>query len=223
MGYWFASHSTAAHERQCMSAVSPIRSTLEQTGAIDARGAAYLTDERIKTALKPFCREAARTSHAGSRNTEVRQRALAGLIRAHPEAWAPLCELGIDAELVSGSDLRFMTAAERRRFKRDECRYRRAYMAKDSVSVDLGRIAADHPDHYIPLCASQLLSSFGSARAAAAYTRRDLRAIARRSCRAGLRTRVIDATGPGGFNSCTVDERRWTALIRRVARDVRSA
>lgn len=55
------------------------------------------------------------------------------------------------------------------------------------------------------------------------YTRRDLRTIARRSCGAGLRTRVIDATGPDGFNSCTVDERRWTALIRRVARDVRSA
>ena len=203
LGAWFASHSTAAHERQCMSAVSPIRSTLEQTGAIDARGAAYLTDERIKTALKPYCREAARNSRAGSRT--------------------PLCELGLDAELVSSSDLRFMTGAERHRFKRDECKYRRAYMARDSVSIDLGGIAADHPAHYVPLCASQLLSSFSNDRGAVAYTRRELRTIARRSCLAGLQTRVLDATGPGGFNSCSVDERRWTALIRRVAQDVRSA
>jgi hypothetical protein len=223
LGFWFESHSTAAHERQCMSAVSPIRSTLEQNGAIDARGAAYLTDERIKTALKPFCREAARNSRAGSRNADVRQQAISELIRAHPEAWAPLCKLGIEAELVSSSDLRFMTGAERRLFKRDECKYRRAYMAEDSVSVDLGGIAADHPAHYVPLCASQLMSSFSTDRAAVAYTRRELRKIARRSCLAGLQTRVLDATGPGGFNSCSVDERRWTALIRRVAQDVRSA
>lgn len=223
MGYWFESHSAAAHERKCMSEVSSMRSTLEQTGAIDARGAAYLTEERLRTALKPFCREAARDSRVASRNADKRRRAVSELIHAHPEAWAPMCKLGIEAELLSNSDLRFMTAAERRRFQRDECRYRRAYMAVGSVSVDLGKIAADHPDHYVPLCASQLLSSFSAGRAAAAYTGRELRTIARRSCLAGLQTRVIDATGPGGFNSCRVDQGRWTALIRRVAQDVRSA
>lgn len=200
-----------------------MRSTLEQAGAIDARGAAYLTEERLRTAAQPFCKEAARDSSVGSRNPETRRRAISKLIRTHPEAWNPMCKLGIEAEFLSNSDLRFMTAAERRRFQRDECRYRRGYMAKDSMSVDLGAIAADHPEHYVPLCASQLLASFSTGRTRAAYTGRELRAIARRSCRLGLRTRVIDATGPGGFNSCDVDQRRLTALIRRVAHDVRSA
>jgi hypothetical protein len=222
-GYWYASHSVAAHERQCMSGVSTMRSTLEQAGAIDARGAAYLTDERLRTASKPFCRAAARDSRVGSRNAETRRRAVGELIRTHPEAWAPMCKLGLEAMLMSSSDLRFMTAAERRRFQRDECRYRSAYMSEDGVSVDLGGIAADHPAHYVPLCASQLLSTFGTTRAAAAYTGRELRTIARRSCLVGLQTRVLDATGPGGFDSCRVDQGRWTALVRRVAQDVRSA
>jgi hypothetical protein len=223
MGYWYESHSDAANVRQCMSGVSSMRSTLEQAGAIDTRGAAYLTEERLRTAAKPFCKEAARDSRVGSRNPETRRRAISELVHTHPEVWDPMCKLGIEAEFLSNSDLRFMTAAERRRFQRDECRYRRGYMAQNTLSVDLGAIAADHPEHYVPLCASQLLSSFSAGRTTAAYTGRELRAIARRSCLVGLRTRVIDATGPGGFNSCNVDKRRLTALVRRVAQDVRSA
>jgi hypothetical protein len=130
MGYWYESHSAAAHVRQCMSGVSSMRSTLEQAGAIDTRGAAYLTEERLRTAAKPFCKEAARDSRVGSRNPETRQRAISELIRTHPEVWDPMCKLGIEAELLSNSDLRFMTASERRRFQRDECRYRRGYMAE---------------------------------------------------------------------------------------------
>ena len=223
MGYWHESHSAAAHERQCMSGVSSIRSALQQAGAIDMRGAAYLTEERIRTAAKPFCKAAARDSRVGSRNPETRRRAISELIRTHPGVWEPMCKLGIEAEFLSNSELRFMTAADRRRFQRDECRYRREYMAENSMSVDLGGIAADHPEHYVPLCASQLLSSFSAGRSTAAYTGLELRTIARRSCIVGMRTRVIDATGPGGFNSCNVDERRLTALVRRVAQDVRAA
>ena len=222
LGYWYESHSAAAHERQCLSGVGSMRSTLAQAGAIDARGAAYLTEERLRAALKPYCREAARDSRIGSRNANTRRRAVSELIRAHPEAWAPLCKLGIEAVLVSNPDFRYLTGGERRRFQRDECRYRLAYMAEDSASSDLGRIAADHPEHYVPLCASQLLSSLSAGRGAAAFSARELRTIARRSCLTGLRTRVIDATGPGGFDNCRVDERRLTALVRRVARDVRS-
>jgi hypothetical protein len=218
LGFWPSDfRGAAAHERECMSDVGSMRSTLERTGAIDARGVAYLTDERLHKALKPFCKRAARDSRMGSRDAGKRRRATSELIRSHPEAWTPMCKLGLEAELASESDYRFLTAGERRRFLRDECRYRRSYMAEDTVSVDLGRIATDHPGHYVPLCASQLFASLTTSRSSGVFTNGELRTISRRSCSEALRIGVIDATGPGGFSSCRVDQVRLTRIIRRVA------
>lgn len=222
LGFWSTPdfRGAAAHERECLDGAGSASSKLAQLGKVDASAAGYLTEDRLRTAMKPFCRRAARDSRIGSSNSETRMRAMSELIRSHPDVWGPMCKLGLEAEFANRSDLRFMTAHERRRFQRRECKYRRAYMAEDSLAVDLGRIAADHPEHYVPLCASQLLASLTAVRSFARYTNADLRTISRRSCLEALRTRVIDATGPGGFSTCRVDRARWNALIRRVAQSV---
>ena len=191
-------------------------------GTVDPGVARYLTEKRLRTAAKAFCKEAVHDSRIGSRDAGTRQRAISELIRSHPEVWAPMCKLGLEAEYRSmGYVARFMSATERRRFRRDECRYRSEYMAEDSMAIDLGRIAADHPEHYVAVCASGLLATFTADRKAAArYTKRELRTIARRSCLEGLRTRVLDATGPGGFSSMSVDEGRWKLVVQRQAQSV---
>jgi hypothetical protein len=218
LGFWQTPdfRGDAVHERECLDGAASARSKIAQFGTVD--------EERLRTAMKAFCKEAVHDSRMASRDASTRQRAISELIRSHPEVWPPMCRLGLEVEYRNtGYALHFMSAAERRRFQREECRYRREYMAEDSMVIDLGRIAADHPEHYVPVCASGLMDTFTADRKAAVqYTKRELRTIARRSCLAGLRTRVLDATGPGGFSNMSVDESRWTLVVRRQAQRVQA-
>jgi hypothetical protein len=225
LGFWQTPdfRGDAVHERECLDGAGSASSRMiSQLGTVDPGAARYLTEERLRTVAKAFCKEAVHDSRMASRDAGTRQRAISELIRSRPEVWAPMCKLGLQVEYRRMAYVaRFMSATERRRFRRDECRYRREYMAEDSMAIDLGRIAADHPEHYVPVCASGLMDSFTADRKAAArYTKRELRTIARRSCLAGLRTRVLDATGPGGFSDMSVDEGRWKLVVQRQAQSV---
>jgi hypothetical protein len=179
----------------------------------------YISDDELTAASRPLCRELVR------RDSEVSEdgvgSVLTKVVQAKPETWQPLCDLTIDATFEAlGPGLAYVSNRERERFRTDACRLVVQYIRPDGT-VDQAAFLADHSVVYTPFCAEGLQHSLASDRAMkAAFSRRALGEIARRTCSEALRRRVIDMTGPGGVANPAIDQVQLAAIFDRAARDV---
>jgi hypothetical protein len=144
------------------------------------------------------------------------------MVRNNPSVWQPLCFAVVDSQFATSPELRrYVGSTERRRFRRKACRLQVAYMREDAPIPDYGALIGDHPDVYVTWCAPYLQASFAGDRFVRhRFTSRERRIIARRSCVEAMRSRVIDASGPGGFRNARVDQAAFQAIVRRVGQAV---
>jgi hypothetical protein len=197
-----------------------MRGAFAQAG-LPADQLAYLSS-RITESMTPLCQEAIRHPEVKSLTQESGPRFMSEMVRNNPSVWQPLCFAVVDSQFATSPELRrYVGSTERRRFRRKACRLQVAYMREDAPMPDYGALIGDHPDVYVTWCAPYLQASFAGDRFVRhRFTSRERRIIARRSCVEAMRSRVIDASGPGGFRNARVDQAAFQAIVRRVGQAV---
>lgn len=171
----------------------------------------YIPLAKLRAASRVLCSEwMAYERHHATRGVE----SLAAVVREKPRLYLPLCNVMVDADFAGNAKAyRFVTKAERNRYRRGHCSRAVDYFLPKTIAIDRRRIAADHPALYAPFCASLIQSEAGTT-ALASFSRRELQAITRRSCVEALKSGVIEC-GPGGFVDANVDQAGFDAILDR--------
>jgi hypothetical protein len=145
--------------------------------------------------------------------------ALGQVLTSQPELYTPLCTAATDVIFaVAAEPLRFVTPAEKQRYRRDHCARAADYLDPSTLQLDFAQLAADHPETYAPMCAS-LMQHGADPAALASYTPKQLRRITRRSCLEALRDGTISC-GPNGVLDAHVDQPRMQEIFARSADEV---
>jgi hypothetical protein len=180
----------------------------------------FVPDAKLAAAAGPVCEELVRLERE---NPTLDPAELASLM-AHesPDVWRPLCDIRVDIEFASaGSLARYVTRAEKKRFRKDSCRLATSYMSADGT-VDTVALLTDHQVIYTPFCAAGFQDGFARDPIAAGdLTPRQIGRIARRACKEALQTRVIDMSVPGGLLNPKIEEDALAAIFQRASRAVR--
>jgi len=144
---------------------------------------------------------AAQDAVAQSSGAEQVAAAFAGLLRDDPKALRPVCAAyARDAALVvteAEDTERYLAAADRRRFVDATCRLLPDYVVADGFATT--SLYGEHRQLVVPYCTALLLRVYDTrwSEERKARTPRPLfRVVATRSCRQGIRRRIIEVGGP---------------------------
>jgi hypothetical protein len=143
----------------------------------------------------------AQSAVAQSADPEEVATSFAGLLRDDPEALRPVCTAyARDAVVVvaqTDTPARYVTASDSREFAQETCRLLPDYVVADGFAT--ASLYGEHRQLVVPYCTAQLLRLYDTrwSEERKATTPRPLfRTVAKRSCRAGIRQRIIEVSGP---------------------------
>lgn len=175
---------------------------------------------KVNTAATGICVEVLKIDGIQRSSSESEVLATLGhVLTTQPQLYTPLCTAVTDVVFDVGAEpLRFVTPAEKQRYRRDHCARAVEYLDPTTLQLDFAQLAADHPQTYAPMCAS-LMQHGADPVALASYTPKQLQRITRRSCLEALRDGTITC-GPNGVLDAEIDQPRMQQIFLRTADEV---
>lgn len=182
----------------------------------------HMPARKVDAAARVVCTELTKKKYKSALADDDSTSTFVRLIREQPKLYTPLCALVVNADLAANARLyRFATSAERSRYRREHCRLAPRYLKEEPAGAKPAHMAVDHPGVYVPLCASLVQHSVGPP-AVSSLSPKQLRTIARRSCREAVRKGAL-RSGANGLADAEVDDDRFWAIVDRISGEVAPA